>query len=60
MTDHAALVSALRDDFLRVSRQQLQARLQRIDTCLGRLSEDQIWLRRHEIENAVGNLVLHL
>ena len=53
-------MSALTDDFLRVSRQQLQVRLQRIETCLGRLSDDQIWSRRHEVENAVGNLVLHL
>jgi hypothetical protein len=34
--------------------------LSRITDCLGRLSEDQIWLRGSENENAVGNLVLHL
>lgn len=60
MTDHPAFVSALADDFLRVSRHQLRVRLQRIETCLGRLSDEQIWSRRHEVENAVGNLVLHL
>ena len=60
MTDHPALVAALRDDFLRVSRRQLQVRLQRVETCLGRLSDEQVWSRRHEVENAVGNLVLHL
>ncbi len=60
MGDDPSFVSALSDEFLRVSRHQLLARLQRIETCLGRLSDEQIWSRRHEIENAVGNLVLHL
>ena len=60
MADHPAFVSALADDFLRVSRHQLRVRLQRIETCLGWLSDEQIWSRRHEVENAVGNLVLHL
>ena len=60
MGDDPSVVSALTNDFLRVSRRQLQVRVQRIETCLGRLSDEQIWLRRHEVENAVGNLVLHL
>ena len=60
MGDAPSLVSALTDDFLRVSRHQLGVRLQRIETCLGRLSDEQVWSRRHEVENAVGNLVLHL
>ena len=50
----------LADDFLDVSRRQLRTRLDRIDTCVGRLSEEQLWSRAHEVENAVGNLVLHL
>jgi uncharacterized damage-inducible protein DinB len=32
----------------------------RIETSLGMLSEEQIWARGSENENAVGNLVLHL
>ena len=32
----------------------------RIEDCLGRLSDDQIWARGAGNENAVGNLVLHL
>lgn len=32
----------------------------RIDTCLSRLDDDQIWTRASENENAIGNLVLHL
>lgn len=32
----------------------------RIRTCLGKLSDDQVWGRGGENENAIGNLVLHL
>jgi len=32
----------------------------RIADCLGRLTDQQIWARGSENENAVGNLVLHL
>ena len=45
MADHPAFVSALADDFLRVSRHQLWVRLQRVETCLGGLSDEQIWSR---------------
>jgi uncharacterized damage-inducible protein DinB len=60
MSDPSPIASALTDDFLQVSRHQLQTHLGRIEVCLGRLSDAQIWSRRHEVENAVGNLVLHL
>ncbi len=36
---------------------QLAARIQ---DCLGRLSDEQIWARSGDNQNAVGNLVLHL
>ena len=32
----------------------------RIDVCLGKLDEAQIWERGGENENAIGNLILHL
>jgi uncharacterized damage-inducible protein DinB len=32
----------------------------RIETCLGKLTPEQIWMRGAENQNAVGNLVLHL
>jgi uncharacterized damage-inducible protein DinB len=32
----------------------------RIAACLGKLSDEQIWARGADNENAVGNLVLHL
>ena len=60
MPPDALLASRLADDFLGVSRRRLAVRLARIEYCLGRLSDKQIWTRRHDIENAVGNLVLHL
>ena len=32
----------------------------RIETCLSGLTEEQIWARSSDNENAIGNLVLHL
>ena len=46
--------------FLGFSARKLDELSARIDTCLERLSEDQIWARGKESENAAGNLVLHL
>jgi hypothetical protein len=46
--------------FLDYSTRKLRQMSGRIEDCLGRLSEEQIWTRGAENENAVGNLVLHL
>jgi uncharacterized damage-inducible protein DinB len=46
--------------FLDFSVDKLQELAPRIEACLGQLSEDQVWARGQENENAVGNLVLHL
>ena len=46
--------------FLTFSHDRLKLFGSRITDCLGRLSEDQIWARGSENENAIGNLVLHL
>ena len=51
---------ALSAEFIRVSRHELQQRLLRVEYCLQKLTLEQIWSREHEIENSVGNLVLHL
>ena len=51
---------AIAAEFIRVSRQELNRRLLRIEYCLEKLTLEQIWSREHEIENSVGNLVLHL
>ena len=47
-------------EFLHLSRRQLQQYLHRVETCLDKLTHEQIWSRVHETENAIGNLVLHL
>jgi hypothetical protein len=46
--------------FLDYSSRKLRELSGRIETCLMRLDEEQIWARGSETENAIGNLVLHL
>jgi uncharacterized damage-inducible protein DinB len=46
--------------FLDHSAGKLRNYTERIETCLGKLNEEQVWARGGENENAVGNLVLHL
>jgi uncharacterized damage-inducible protein DinB len=51
---------ALHRLFLDCSVRRLEHNLSRIETCLGKLGEEQVWARGSENENAIGNLVLHL
>lgn len=46
--------------FLDFSGRKLRQLSGRIESCLGELSEEQVWARGGESENAVGNLALHL
>lgn len=46
--------------FLDFSSRKLQQLAGRVDICLAKLSDEQIWERNGDHENAVGNLVLHL
>ena len=46
--------------FLNFSSSKLRELLSRIEACLEKLNDDQVWARGGENENAVGNLVLHL
>ena len=46
--------------FLNFSARKLEQYSERIVTCLGKLSQAQVWRRGAENENAVANLVLHL
>ena len=46
--------------FLEFSVGKLRQFAGRIEVCLNKLSNDQIWARGHENENAIGNLALHL
>jgi uncharacterized damage-inducible protein DinB len=50
----------LERQFLDHSTKKLRQYTERIETCLGKLNEDQVWARGGENENAMGNLVLHL
>lgn len=47
-------------EFLKYSISRLKQSESRIEQCLDRLSDEQIWTRSAETENAIGNLVLHL
>jgi len=46
--------------FLECSVRRLKELVPRIETCLGKLTAEQVWVRGGENENSVGNLVLHL
>jgi uncharacterized damage-inducible protein DinB len=46
--------------FLKSAVEKLEEYRGRIEVCLGKLDEAQIWARGGENENAIGNLVLHL
>ena len=51
---------ALQREFLDHSIDKLRQYTGRIETCLGMMSEEQVWARGSDNENAPGNLVLHL
>jgi uncharacterized damage-inducible protein DinB len=46
--------------FIQYSIEKLQQYLTRIDACVSKLTEDQVWARNAGNENAIGNLLLHL
>lgn len=46
--------------FLKFSEDKLRQLLDRIEVCLDKLTDAQIWARATENENAAGNLLLHL
>jgi uncharacterized damage-inducible protein DinB len=48
------------EEFLKFSREKLMQLTERIETCVGKLTPEQIWMRGGDHDNAVGNLVLHL
>jgi uncharacterized damage-inducible protein DinB len=56
----AEMADALPREFLEYSADKLRQLSGRIESCLGTLSEEQVWARGSENENAIGNLVLHL
>ena len=54
------MTDTLIQEFLQCSIDTLRQHCGRIETCLGKLNSEQIWVRGGENQNAVGNLVLHL
>lgn len=46
--------------FCSASSKRLKQFCERIEKCVGLLSEEQVWARGSENENAIGNLMLHL
>jgi uncharacterized damage-inducible protein DinB len=46
--------------FCSASTKRLQQFCDRISQCVERLTDDQVWARGSENENAIGNLMLHL
>ena len=46
--------------FLDYSSRKLESMTANLNSCLNRLTEEQIWQRGGPHENAVGNLILHL
>jgi uncharacterized damage-inducible protein DinB len=53
-------MSTIEDEFLKCSAEKLNQLCGRIESCLDRLTPEQIWTRGGENQNAIGNLVLHL
>ncbi len=47
-------------EFLKYSCEKLTELFGRIETCVAKLTPEQIWTRGAESDNAVGNLMLHL
>ena len=46
--------------FLKHSSEKLEQMTGYLKTCLGKLTDEQVWERHGAHENAIGNLVLHL
>jgi hypothetical protein len=50
----------MESEFVRFSAARLETLCGRIETCVAKLTPEQVWMRHSENENAVGNLLLHL
>ena len=54
------MTDTLHQEFLRCSTERLRLSSGRVESCIGKLKDEQIWARGSANENAIGNLVLHL
>jgi uncharacterized damage-inducible protein DinB len=60
MDPHGTSGSSAENVFLEFSGNKLRQLTGRIESCVTKLSPDQIWARQGSNQNAVGNLLLHL
>jgi len=51
---------SIESEFLTFSADKLLELVGRIETCAGKLTPQQVWMRGSENQNAAGNLLLHL
>jgi uncharacterized damage-inducible protein DinB len=51
---------AVESEFLNFSAEKLMQLMGRIETCVEKLTAEQLWMRASANQNAVGNLLLHL
>src|SRR5215471_14672245 len=47
-------------EFLTCARDKLAQLIERIESCVDRLTVEQLWMRGSEGQNSIGNLMLHL
>jgi hypothetical protein len=50
----------LESEFLKFSIDKLEQLMEQMETCIGKLTPEQVWTRGSEQQNAIGNLLLHL
>jgi hypothetical protein len=50
----------LETDFCTTAAETLLQDVSRLEVCMSKLTDEQIWMRAHETDNACGNLCLHL
>jgi uncharacterized damage-inducible protein DinB len=55
-----SLTARIADSFAEVSCRRLEMMTGFLETCLRKLTDEQVWQRQGAHENAVGNLVLHV
>jgi uncharacterized damage-inducible protein DinB len=53
-------MSTFRDEFIAQIILRINENPPRISTCLDLLTEDQVWYRKNDTSNSIGNLILHL
>jgi len=50
----------MHERFVEIAERELSRSLEKIQVCVGLLTEDELWWRANESSNSVGNLLLHL